>query len=138
MYVTTQRYAKTAALPVSLTQTELRRAKSIAVTSWSLERGERMELSNLTLHVVKILTPGPLPVYTNTALGACSVGLYFGNTLTSPLAWASIGTVGVATVNPFAVYRVATPGLYTVIVSNNTSNIDLSACVTGSIRLFRA
>lgn len=136
MYVTPQRFAKLSALPVSMAQTELRRGKSLRVAGWVLARGERLETRNLTLHVVKILTPGDLPTYTNTALGAASVGLYFGETLTSPIAWASVGSVGVAAINPYTVHRVISPGLYTVIVSNNTDNLDLAVCVTGSFRLF--
>lgn len=135
-YVNTARFAKSVTLPISLPQTELRRGRSLRVASLTLRGGERLELRSLTLQVLKILTPGPLPIYTNTALGAASVGLYLGEALTSPIAWAFVGSVGTASTNPFNVRRVVTPGLYTVIISNNTSNLDLSVCATGCVRLY--
>lgn len=137
-YVTQKSFAKILTLPITLPQTELRRGKSIRVLTWNLARGERMDLRSLTLTVLQILTPGNLPQYTNTALGASSIGLYFGETLTSPIAWASVGTVGSAATNPFARKRIITPGVYTVIVSNNTYNVDVSVCATGCVKLYGA
>lgn len=136
MYVNTARFSKSVTLPISLPQTELRRGRTLRITSWVLKAGERLELRSLALQVLKVLTPGPLPLYTNTSLGSASVGLYLGETVTSPIAWAFVGSVGTASTNPFYMRRVVTPGLYTVIVSNNTSNLDLSVCATGCIRLY--
>lgn len=136
MYVNTARFSKSVTLPVSLPQTELRRGRTLRITSWVLKTGERLEVRSLVLQVLKVLTPGPLPVYTNTSLGAASVGLYLGETVTSPIAWAFVGSVGTASTNPFCLRRVVTPGLYTVIISNNTSNLDLSVCATGCLRLY--
>jgi hypothetical protein len=134
-YVNTASYAKTLTIPISLPQTELKRGRSVRVASWNLKLGERLELRSLTLHVLRILTPGPQPIYTNTALGAASAGIYLGETVTSPIAWTFVGSVGAASTNPFHVRRMITPGTYTVIVSNNTANLDLAVCATGCVRL---
>lgn len=136
MYLTLNRFNRILNIPISLAQTELRRSKSLQVTQWVLEVGQRLNLKLLTIQVVKILTPGPLPGYTNTALGTASIGLYLGTSITSPLAWASTNTVGSSICNPFSSHIVATPGLYTVIVSNNTNNLDLSVAATGSMRIY--
>lgn len=136
MYLTPERYRKIVNLPISLAETELGRGRTMHAWRWTVVQGEKLELQSLSLHVVKILTPGVLPVYLNTALGAVSVGLYFGQTLTSPIAWASVETVGSAMVNPFATCRIVTPGLYTVIVANNTANTDVAVCATGVLKLY--
>ena len=134
-YVTTSRYARCLDLPVCLPQTELRAAKRLQIFTIQLRHGQRLELRSLTMSLLSVLTPGAVPTYLNAALSTCSVGLYAGNMITSPLAYT--GTYGGATtVNPFSTCVVETPGTYGIIVSNNTANTDLSVAVTGSIKLF--
>jgi len=89
----------------------------------------------LTLAVISILTPGVVPAFLNTAMNACSVGLYRGTMLTSPLAYASFTNM-TSTTNPFSSCVIETPGTYTLIVSNNTDNTDLSVTATGSIKIY--
>lgn len=134
-YVTDARAARIVNLPVALAQTELRAGKTLVVATVQLGLGQRLELRTLTLGLLAVLTPGAVPAYLNSALGLCSAGLYRGTMITSPLAVTqSLGNT--TTVNPFSPCVVATPGTYSVIVSNNTNNTDLSVSVTGTIKLF--
>ena len=134
-FVTTARHARVTDLPLSFAQTELRAGKSIVISKLLLEMHQRLELRTLTISMVAVLTPGVIPVYLNTAMQACSVGLYRGTMITGPLAYAAFADQ-TATVNPFAPCVIESPGAYSVIVSNNTSNIDLAVAATGSIKFY--
>lgn len=136
-YVSDARFANILTLPISLPQTELRRGGSIQAAILPLNLGESFELRSLTLHLLKILTPGVLPVLNNTSLGLLSVGVYLTPMLTGSAAIAFINSPGAVTYNPSAPARYSSPGLYRVIVSNNCSNLDLSVIVAGSVKLFR-
>lgn len=134
-FVTTQRYARVLNLPLSLSQTELAKGKSIYISEIPLEINQRLEVRSLTLTVAAILTPGVIPAYLNTAMSLASVGVYRGKMITSPLTYAAF-TEQATTTNPFSVCVIETPGTYNVIVSNNTSNTDLSVIVTGAVKLY--
>lgn len=134
-FITTNRFARTLNIPLSFAQTELRSGKAIVIAEIPLELHQRLELRSLTLAVFAILTPGVIPFYLNTAMGLCSVGLYRTPMLSSPLAYA-IFTDQNCTSNPFSPCVVETPGLYRVVVSNNTNNTDLSVTVTGSAKIY--
>ena len=123
-------------IPVSFAQTELRRGKFMQIAQMPLALGQLLQMRSLTLHVISNLTPGVLPVYSTSSLGTISVGLYFGSTITSPLALASVPTAGFSSINPYALVKCVSPGVYIVIVSNNTTNMDFSVCVTGSAKLY--
>lgn len=134
--VTATRLARSFDLPVTLGQTELRSYKNIQLAQVALTQGQQLVMRALTLHVLKLLTPNILPDVTNSGLGMCSVGVYFGSMLTSPLAYVRVNNAGVSLLNPYTVHTFATPGIYTVIISNNTSNCDLSVCVTGAFKFY--
>lgn len=136
-YLTTSRFKRIVTLPLALAQTELRRGKSVCLGAWVLERHQRLEVRGLCIHVVKVLNPGENPTFLSTAMGVASVGLYQGVTMCSPIAHAQVdAVVGATMLNPFAIYRVATPGTYTVWCSNNCDNLDLSVVANGCLKLF--
>jgi len=134
--LTPNRFSRIVNIPITLAQTELRRSKSIRIGDWAVKLGQKLQVKCLTVHLVKVLTPGPLADYNNTALGMASVGVYFGPMMCSPLVYASAGNVGAFTVNPFTTYTFLSPGIYSVVLSNNTNNLDLSVVVTGSLKLY--
>lgn len=134
-FVTTQRYARVLDLPLSFSQTELAAGKSVVLSRLPLALYQRLELRSLTISVVAILTPGVVPAFLNTAMSLCSVGLYRGTIITSPLAYTAFTNM-TSTVNPFSTCVIETPGTYNVIVSNNTNNTDLAVLVTGSAKLY--
>lgn len=132
-FVTTNRYARVINLPVSFSQTELGSGKNITILKLPLAINQRFELRSLTIAMIAILTPGQVAALLNTAMGLCSVGLYQSSMLCSPLAYAAFNDQ-TSTANPFSPCVIETPGTYSVIVSNNTSNIDLAVVVTGSVK----
>lgn len=134
-YVTPNRLGRTLALPITLPQTELRRARSIQLGHFKLMTGQSLELRSLNLHLLKILTPGVIPVYVNKPLGFVSVGVYFGTMLCSSVALVRAFNIGCVQFNPYQARVLRTPGVYTVIVSNNTNNVDASVCVSGSLKI---
>lgn len=134
-FVTTNRYARVIDLPLSLSQTELAAGKQIYIAQIPVALHQRIEIKSLTLSVLAILTPGVVPVYLNTAMQLASVGLYRGPMITSPLCYTAF-TDENSTTNPFSTCVVETPGTYNVIVSNNTTNTDLSVVVTGNVKFF--
>lgn len=133
--VTTNRYARTVDLPISFAQTELRAGKSITIAKITLAMHQRLELRSLSIALTTILTPEVLPVFLNTVMNLCSVGLYRGLMLTGPLAAASFSEQPTTT-NIFSPCAIETPGTYNVIVSNNTSNIDMAVVATGAMKLY--
>lgn len=135
-YVTPNRLSRVLDIPISFAQTELRRGKYIQIAQIPIELNQRLHVRGLVIHCVKNLTPGISPVYATTSLGTVSVGVYFGSVLTSPLALAYVLNLGVSSVNPFQVVKCLSPGVYTVVISNNTTNMDFSVAATGVAKLY--
>lgn len=133
--VTQNIFSRVLAIPVALAQTELRRGRALHVAQFKIELGQALELRSLNLHIVKVLTPGVVPSYINRSLGLASVGVYDGPMLTSALALVKGAQVGISQFNPWSARRFVSPGTYTVVVSNNTSNVDVSVVVTGALKL---
>lgn len=134
--VTPNRLGHVIDIPVTFASTELTRSRAIHVAQIPVTLGQRLIMRTLTLHVPKALTASVQPVLFNSSLGFVSVGVYFGKMLTSPLAVAKMSGVGSCTVNPFVRHVFATPGIYTVVVSNNTSNADYAVIATGAFKLY--
>jgi len=101
-----------------------------------LKLGQVFELRALNLHILKILTPGITPDYINRSLGLASLGVYEGPMLTSALAIVKGTQVGVVQFNPWMVRRFVSPGTYTVLISNNTRNVDISVSALGTLKLY--
>jgi hypothetical protein len=135
-YVTPNYLSRVLSLPVSLTQTELRRGRDIQIMQFDLNLGQVLELRALNLHLIKVLTPGVTPIYVNRSLGLASLGVYEGPMLTGALALVKGANVGVTQFNPWMIRRFVSPGTYTVIVSNNTRNVDLSVAAMGALKLY--
>lgn len=135
-YLTPTRLSQILDLPISFPQTELRRGKFIHIAQFPVEQNQVLQLRNLVLHVLKNLTPGAVPTYATTSLGSVSVGFYFGSVITSPLALAFVTNLGISSANPFSIVKCASPGVYTVIISNNTTNMDFSVSATGIAKLY--
>lgn len=135
MYVTPTSLADQIYVPVSFPQTELRRGKEIQIASLQLQTGQSLELRDLVLHLIAVLTPSVTPAYYNKSLGLCSVGLYLGPMRCSACALVTTATAGAYGHNAFTVTRARTKGTYTVTVGNNTSNVDLSVAVTGALKI---
>lgn len=134
-FVTTNRYARALDLPFSFPQTEIRSGKQITVAVIPLAMNQRLVVRSLTLMVVSVLTPGVIPAYLNTAMSLASAGLYRGSMITSPLVYAAFADATTSS-NVFSPCVLESPGTYSLTVSNNTSNTDLSVVVTGSAKIY--
>lgn len=135
-FVTKEALRSIVSMPLSLPQTELRRSRTLVVASIPLQLGDELEIRSLVLSSYRNLSPGNVPEYLTGSLGILSVGLYFGSTITSPLAVAVLAKLGTSMINPYKSCRCKTPGVYSVIVSNNTLNMDYSVAVTGCVKIY--
>ena len=135
-YITPSLFARVVSLPISLPQTELRRGKSIHISSVVLADDQILALKSLNLHLLKILTPGVVPVYASKVMGVVSVGIYDSPMLCSCGCLVRGYQVGVTQFNPWQTRLIYKPGTYKIVVSNNTTNVDVDVCVTGSIKLY--
>ena len=135
-FVTPTRFNRIVDVPFNLAQTEVRSGKAIQVAQIPVNLNQIMLIRSIVVHLPRILTPGEEALWHNEFLGFASVGVYFGKAISCPIAFAKISEVGSSTVNPFAKHIFNTPGVYTVRVSNNTRNLDLSVVVTGVAKLY--
>lgn len=135
-YITESQFDRSLSLPLSLPQTELRRGKFLTVATVVLQTNQQLWLRSLTLHLVKTLNPGKSPTYRNQRLGLVSAGLYYGSNIASPIVRVRLTDTGAKAIHPFGYCRVLTPGIYSVLVSNNTQNLDFAVVVTGEAKVF--
>jgi hypothetical protein len=140
-YITTERYAAIADVPVCLPETALRRGNVVQISSFRLSHGQTAVVRLIDLNVVKVLNPGVVPDAINSSFGWCYAGVFAGRMAASPFISVSASQVGVTGLHPFCEKIISSPGLYTVMVVNNTgkvytSALDLSVCVTGVIKIY--
>lgn len=136
-YLTTSQFERIETVMIALPQTELRRQKSLQVSTIILNLGQVLELRSLNLHLLKIYTSGVASALEITSLGLVNVGLYLnGAMMTGGVGLVSATAPGVGSYSPAQPVRIVTPGVYKVIVSNNSNNIDVAVLVTGSAKVF--
>ncbi len=135
-YITANQFDRIINLPLALPQTELRRQRFIQLATLPVLMGQRVEIRGLTIHLVKILTPGVAPVLDNTALGLCSTGVVVDSMATSAIACAFVNGLGAACIAADQPVVITAPGNYRVLAFNNSNNVDLSVAVTGSAKLY--
>jgi len=140
-YISTERYAAIADIPICLPETAIRRGSVIQIASFELFRGQTAVVRLMDMNIVKVLTPGVVPDNINSSYGWCYAGVFAGAMATSPFICVASSSVGIAGLHPCCEKVIASPGIYTVKVVNNTGKtaetaIDLSVCVTGVIKVY--
>jgi len=135
-YVSESYFETVRTLPVALAQTELKRENSLVICRLPLALNQTLELRSLTLHIIKILTPGVKPFSEVTVNGIASVGLQFAGMATGMIGSVNLENVGSATWNPYEPVLITAPGTYQVTVRNHTNNVDMAIAVTGSVKIF--
>jgi len=129
-------------LPVNLSQVELRRGNHLTVASFLLEDGQELLLRNMSISVLKQLSGGYYPVRINSQYGNCYVGLFNNKCLVNPIAVISSGDgAGFFGMDNFNLVRMLSPGVYSLVVVNNTgpsydTAVDYSVSVTASFSLY--
>lgn len=134
-YISGVRFGRVLNVPIALPQTEIRRGKTLKIATVEIGAGQSFEVRSLTSNLLNLLTSGAVPHLHNKALGYASVGIYSSPMVCSSGALLTMSSPGVATLNPFVPRVFAAPGIYDVVVSNNTSNIDMTVVVSGSIKM---
>lgn len=140
-YITPERYATIKDVPICLSETALRRGNVVQIASFKLSAGQRAVVRLIDLNIIKVLTPGIVPDIINSSYGWCYAGVFAGYMAASPFIVVATSQVGVTSLNSSVEKIIASPGVYTVKVVNNTGKtaetaIDLSVCVTGVIKIY--
>ena len=141
-YMSPERYSQVVDLPICLPETELRRASTIQISSFTLAAGQRAVLRCLNMNVLRVLTPGVEPDLINSAYGWVYVGVFAGYMAASPFVVVASSQVGLNELYPNSEKIIASPGTYSVKLVNNTGRtydkaVDLAVCVTGTIKFYR-
>jgi len=135
-YVTYARSKTIYDLPIQLPQTELRRGRIITAGKIQISLGQVMRVRLFTLHLINIITPDSVPDIFSNALGLASAGVYLGPMVCSSGLLMRASAPGIVAFNSFQYRDFSTPGVYSFIVSNNTSNIDMTVALTGVAKIF--
>ncbi len=130
-FVTTTRFATNYAVPIALPQMELRRGRFTVVGQVQIVLGQTMRVRMLNLHLINVITINTAPVELSTPMGVVSAGIYLGPMITSSPAMLRATSPGVVSMYPFQYREFSTPGIYYFVVSNNTTNIDVTVALTG-------
>ena len=134
-FITTQRYSTAFDVPIALPQTELRRGRYINCGQVRLTLGQTLRVRCLNLHLVNIITATATPHSFSTALGIVSAGIYLTPMMCSSACLLVAKSPGIISLNSFAYRDFSTPGTYYFTVSNNTTNVDVSVALTGTVKL---
>jgi hypothetical protein len=140
-YITPDRFAAIATIPICLPETELRRGVVLQIASFRLSAGQRAVLRVLDMNILKVLTPGVVPDNINSSYGWCYTGVFAGVMAASPFITVAASQVGITGLKSSCEKIIASPGVYTVKIVNNTGKtytaaIDLSVTVTGAIKIY--
>jgi len=134
-YITTSRHNSLLDAPILLPQTELRRGRYIIAGQIKLTLGQVLRIRCFTLHFVNILTPTVTPSIFNTAMGLVSASVTTTPMVCSSPLRVSATAPSVVAHNSFSYVDFATPATYYFLVSNNTSNVDISVSLTGVAKI---
>ena len=134
-YITPSRFGSLLDAPILLPQTELRRGRYIVAGQIKLTLGQVLRIKCFTLHFVNILTPDEAPDIFNTAMGVVSASVTTTPMVCSSPLRVTATSPSVVAASNFAYKDFATPAVYYFIVSNNTSNVDISVALTGVAKI---
>ena len=125
-FITASRLAASYTLPAGLAQTELRRGSAVQVASFQLAQGQVAVMRYLSLNLLRLLSYGVTPDVVNTPFGLATVGLYAGTMLTCPLLSVTATGLGCVATDPYKEIVMASPGVYSVVVVNNTGRATVA------------
>ncbi len=134
-YLTAADYDRFYTLPITLPETELRSRCYIQVCTFVVTEGMVLEMPSLTVQVLRILTPGVSPVLADTSLGLVSAGLLASSMLSGAVGLVTQNAVGASSWNGAQPVVITAPGVYRVVVLNNSTNVDVAVVVTGAVCL---
>ena len=140
-YISTDRYAAIADVPICLPETALRRGSVVQIASFQIFTGQVAIVRLMDMNILKVLTPGVVPDNINSSYGWCYAGVFAGAMAASPFICVASSSVGITGLQSSCEKVIASPGIYTVKIVNNTGKtaetaIDLAVCVTGVIKIY--
>ena len=127
--------------PFCLPQSLVLKDTALVVSSFMLEEGWKAEVALLSMHFVSFSEIG-LPIKKSSGVGIVFTGVYAGiQTLNEhtgrPIVYVGTELPGYTDSNPFAHRFIYAPGVYTVLVVNNCTNLDAQVAVSGLIKFSR-
>lgn len=133
-YVSPVQFERILNVPVALPQTEIRRSKTLEIVTIDLKSGQSFEVKSLTVHLLNILT-SEVPHLKNTDLGYVSVNISNSPMICSGGSVIRVRNPGAVTLNPYLNRVYSAPGIYTVSVTNNIDNADITVVVSGVLKM---
>jgi hypothetical protein len=130
-YITSSRFNSVLNAPISLPQTELRRGRYIIAGQVKVTLGQVLRVRGFVLHLLALLTPDAQPDIFNTALGLISASINPSQMICSGPLRIGATSPGAVSFNSFSYKDFAAPGVYYWIVSNNTTNVDVTVALSG-------
>lgn len=138
-FVTTSQLGSRLQIPFNLSQARLEPDTAQPVAFVNLVLGQKLRLSWLHLHLVRVVgDPFVPPTKANPSLAAAYTGLYGGRAnyiiepTGQPMSYVACDIPGVGFLNPVFFEDVSSPDVYSVIVVNNFKDAEIDVCVSGS------
>lgn len=137
-YVAEKRFHSIVQVPLALPETALSRGQILQVAAIQIRTGDILRIAWLNLHLINILTPQVIPSIYSQKYGLVNACVSTSLATTGQGCNIGLNSPGTVALNPYYTVEYRSPGIYYVLVANNTSNIDASVVMTGMARVFRA
>ena len=146
-YVRSTTFDRIVSLPLGTPETEIRAGDSLSLGSIRLVTGQRFSLRWLSLQLSKIETVEPYTsvsagtaVLRSSSLGLAYIGLYAGSAVLTrptgvPICILSLADIGYKMANPYYFREFSCPDTYELVLTNNTTNVAISASALASVKL---
>lgn len=138
-YLTENQLNSAAGIPIGMPQTTVRRSEHVVVGSFSVPAGTEAGVAWLGLSVLRVAVVGAVapPVKISPGRPAFWAGIQpkIGRPGGMPIAGVGLDLLGMDQLDMSGLRRVSTPGLYEVIVVNNTTNLDADMVLTAEIKM---
>lgn len=138
-YVTQSQFDNIKSVPLGIAQTRLLAESSMCLQVVKLDVRQVLTIGYAGVQLIKV-TPGQ-PELINTSLGIIYFGIYAGGFDTlrtpsgTPINWVSFNGPSFQLMSPYAIRNFAGPDVIHFVVANNTTNLDVEFCVTGTAQV---
>lgn len=135
-YITESQFDNIKRVPIGSAQTELLANDSICLQVVKLDVRQVLTVGYTGVQLIKV-TPGT-PDLINTSLGLIYFGIFAGGFDTlrtpsgTPINWVSFNGPSYQLMSPYAIRNFAGPDIIHFVMVNNTTNLDVEYCVTGT------
>ena len=139
-YLTESQLDSAAGIPIGMPQTTVRRAEHVVVGSFVVPVGAEAGVAWLGLSVLRVaVVSGAVapPIKISPGRPAFWAGIQpkLGKPGGVPVVGVGLDLLGIDQLDPNGLRRVSSPGLYEIIVVNNTTNLDADVVLTAQIKM---